>query len=116
MTSARMRSGSKRMAAAVTELSASIDEVNLGAQASLERLDKVLELTGRGQAAGASTHSAMGEITGTAGQISQAVTVIGEIANQIRRFGSLIGAPKARRSRNRTNLRAPRWDPNGIPG
>jgi methyl-accepting chemotaxis protein len=82
MTSDRMRSGSERMAAAVTELSASIDEVNLGAQASLERLDKVLELTGRGQAAGASTHSAMGEITETAGQISQAVTVIGEIANQ----------------------------------
>jgi len=81
-TSDRMRSGSEHMAAAVTELSASIDEVNLGAQASLERLDKVLELTGRGQAAGASTHSAMGEITGTAGQISQAVTVIQEIANQ----------------------------------
>jgi len=34
----------------------------------------------------------------------------------IERFGSLIGAPKARRSRNRTNLRAPRWDPNGILG
>jgi len=81
-TSNQMRSGSERMAAAVTELSASIEGVNLGAQASLERLDKALELTGKGQAAGASTHSAMGEITGTAGQISQAVTVIQEIANQ----------------------------------
>jgi hypothetical protein len=33
MTSARMRSGSKRMAAAVTELSASIGEVNGGKSA-----------------------------------------------------------------------------------
>jgi methyl-accepting chemotaxis protein len=78
----RMRAGSERMAAAVTELSASIDEVNLGAQASLDRLDKALDLTGKGRAAGASTHAAMGQIAGTAGQISQAVNVIEEIANQ----------------------------------
>jgi len=81
-TSDRLRSGSERMAAAVTELSASIDEVNHGAQASLERLDKALALTGQGQAAGTSTHLAMGEIAGTAGQISRAVNVIEEIANQ----------------------------------
>jgi methyl-accepting chemotaxis protein len=81
-TSDRLSTGSERMAAAVTELSASIDEVNAGAQASLERLDKALALTGQGQAAGASTHAAMGEIAGTAGQISQAVNVIEEIANQ----------------------------------
>ena len=81
-TSDRLRSGSERMAAAVTELSASIDDVNTGAQASLERLDQALELTGKGQAAGTSTHTAMGEIAETAGQISQAVTVIEEIANQ----------------------------------
>ena len=80
--SSSMRSGSERMAAAVTELSASIDEVNLGAQASLERLDKALALTGKGQEAGASTRAAMGQIAGTAGQISQAVNVIEEIANQ----------------------------------
>ena len=78
----KMRAGSERMAAAVTELSASIDEVNLGAQASLDRLDRALELTVKGQAAGASTRSAMGQIAGTAGQISQAVNVIEEIANQ----------------------------------
>ena len=81
-TSERLRSGNEHMAAAVTELSASIDEVNQGAQASLQRLDKALDLTGKGQAAGASTRKAMGEISGTAGQISQAVNVIQEIANQ----------------------------------
>ena len=77
-----MRLGSERMAAAVTELSASIDEVNRDAQASLERLDKALQVTGKGQEAGASTHEAMGRIAGTAGQISMAVNVIQEIANQ----------------------------------
>jgi len=81
-TSERLRSGNEQMAAAVTELSASIDEVNQGAQASLQRLDKALDLTGKGQTAGASTRKAMGEISGTAGQISQAVNVIQEIANQ----------------------------------
>ena len=77
-----MRLGSERMAAAVTELSASIDEVNQDAQASLDRLDKALQVTGKGQEAGASTHDAMGQIAGTAGQISMAVNVIQEIANQ----------------------------------
>jgi methyl-accepting chemotaxis protein len=77
-----MRGGSERMAAAVTELSASIDQVNQGAQASLDRLDQALVLTGKGQEAGASTRAAMGQIAGTAGQISQAVNVIEEIANQ----------------------------------
>jgi methyl-accepting chemotaxis protein len=81
-TSERMREGSERMAAAVTELATSIDEVNRDAQTSLDRLDKALDITGRGQAAGASTHTAMGQIAGTAGQISQAVNVIQEIANQ----------------------------------
>ena len=81
-TSERLRSGSERMAAAVTELSASIDQVNSGAQASLGRLDQALDITGKGQAAGTSTHEAMGQIAGTAGQISQAVNVIQEIANQ----------------------------------
>jgi methyl-accepting chemotaxis protein len=77
-----MRTGNERMAAAVTELSASIDEVNLDAQSSLERLDRALDLTGKGQTAGASTRVAMGQIAGTAGQISEAVNVIEEIANQ----------------------------------
>ena len=81
-TSETLRAGNEHMAAAVTELSASIDEVNRGAQASLERLDKALDLTSKGEAAGTSTRAAMGDISGTAGQISQAVTVIQEIANQ----------------------------------
>ena len=82
LTSERLRSGNEHMAAAVTELSASIDEVNQGAQASLNRLDRALDLTGKGQTAGAATRKAMGEIAGTAGQISTAVNVIEEIANQ----------------------------------
>ncbi|MDR3671277.1 MAG: methyl-accepting chemotaxis protein [Holophaga sp.] len=81
-TSDSMRSGSERMAAAVTELSASIDQVNLSAQSSLDHLHKVLEVTGKGQEAGTSTRAAMGQIATTAGQISQAVNVIQEIANQ----------------------------------
>jgi methyl-accepting chemotaxis protein len=81
-TSDSLRAGSERMAAAVTELAASIDEVNLGAQGSLGRLDRVLEITGKGREAGTSTHQAMDQIATTAGQISQAVGVIQEIANQ----------------------------------
>ena len=80
--STRLREGSERMAAAVTELSASIDAVNQGAQASLGRLDRAQDLTGKGQEAGASTRRAMGQIAETAGQISRAVGVIQEIANQ----------------------------------
>ena len=81
-TSNSMRSGSERMAAAVMELSASIDQVNQGAQESLASLHKALEIAGQGRAAGASTHEAMAQIAGTAGQIAQAVSVIEEIANQ----------------------------------
>jgi methyl-accepting chemotaxis protein len=81
-TSGSLRTGSERMAAAVTELSASIDEVNQAAQASLGSLQKAVEITGQGQAAGASTHAAMGQIADTAGRIVKAVNVIEEIANQ----------------------------------
>jgi len=81
-TADTMRAGSERMAAAVTELSASIDQVNQGAQASLDRLDQAMDAAGRGREAGRSSHAAMGRIAGTAGQISQAVGVIEEIANQ----------------------------------
>jgi len=77
-----MRSGGERMAAAVTELSASIEEVNQGTQASLSRLDEAVKATVRGEGAGTTTQTAMGEIAGTAGRISAAVGVIREIANQ----------------------------------
>ncbi len=77
-----LRQGSESMAASVNELACSIDSVNTGAQASLQLLDEALRATDRGQAAGSSTNAAMEEISGTAGQISAAVGVIQEIANQ----------------------------------
>ena len=80
--SEKLRFGSERMSAAVTELAASIDEVNQGTQASLGMLEEAIAATGQGQKAGDTTHAAMGEIAGTANQISQAVGVIQEIANQ----------------------------------
>ncbi|MBP1625807.1 MAG: chemotaxis protein [Holophagaceae bacterium] len=70
------------MAAAVAELSASIDEVSRAAQTSLEQLEKALEATQRGDAAGGATQEAMRGVTETAGRIASAVTVITEIANQ----------------------------------
>ncbi|WP_306602189.1 methyl-accepting chemotaxis protein [Geothrix sp. 21YS21S-2] len=80
--SENLRQGSESMSASVNELSYSIDAMNAGAQSSLKLLDEALRATDRGQAAGSSTHAAMGEIAGTAGQISTAVGVIQEIANQ----------------------------------
>nr|WP_320133341.1 methyl-accepting chemotaxis protein [uncultured Holophaga sp.] len=74
--------GSDRMVAAVAELSASIEEVNRGAQASLGRLDEALDATQKGDQAGQATHQAMEGITETAGQIGKAVGVIQEIAQQ----------------------------------
>jgi len=76
------QTGSERMVAAVAELSASIDEVNRGAQASLGRLEDALKSTVQGDQAGQATQSAMVGITETAGQIAKAVTVIQEIAQQ----------------------------------
>jgi methyl-accepting chemotaxis protein len=81
-TSERLRAGSERMSAGVTELAVSIDEVNRGAQASLEGLEHALQVAGQGMAAGAGTREAMGEIAGTADQIARAMGVIGEIARQ----------------------------------
>jgi len=76
------RTGSERMVAAVAELSASIDEVNRGAQSSLESLGEAQDATLKGDQAGMATHEAMEGITLTAGQIAKAVTVIQEIAQQ----------------------------------
>ncbi|WP_005036796.1 methyl-accepting chemotaxis protein [Holophaga foetida] len=70
------------MAAAVAQLSASIDEVSRAAQTSLEQLERALEATQRGDAAGGATQEAMRGVTETAGRIASAVTVITEIANQ----------------------------------
>jgi len=76
------QSGSEQTVAAVSLLSASIDEVNRGAQASLKRLDEALQATQRGDQAGQATQSAMVGITETASQIAKAITVIQEIAQQ----------------------------------
>jgi len=76
------RSGSEAMVAAVAELSASIDEVNRGAQTSLGRLEDALKATEQGNRAGQATHEAMLGITQTAEQIAKAVSVIQDIAQQ----------------------------------
>jgi methyl-accepting chemotaxis protein len=76
------RSDAESMAAAMTELSASIDEVSQSAQTSLVQLEAALDATNQGNQAGASTKKAMDEITQTTGRIAQAIGVIQEIANQ----------------------------------
>jgi methyl-accepting chemotaxis protein len=76
------RADAERMAAAMAELSASIDEVGNSAAASLTQLDAALEATHQGNLAGASTKSAMDDITQTTGRIAAAIGVIQEIANQ----------------------------------
>ena len=78
----KQKTEAERMAAAMTELSASIDEVGANAAASLSQLDTALDATQQGNAAGASTKSAMDDITHTTGRIAAAIGVIQEIANQ----------------------------------
>jgi methyl-accepting chemotaxis protein len=76
------RVSAERMAAAMGELSASIDEVGNNASSSLLQLEAALEATQQGNMAGASTNSAMEDITQTTGRIAQAIGVIQDIANQ----------------------------------
>ncbi|MCL1893756.1 MAG: methyl-accepting chemotaxis protein [Holophagaceae bacterium] len=76
------RSGAERIATAMTELSSSIDEVSLGAKASLTQLEAAIEATRKGNEAGETTKVAMQDITQTTGKIAQAISVIQEIANQ----------------------------------
>jgi methyl-accepting chemotaxis protein len=70
------------MAAAITELSASISEVATGATQSQRQLNETERATDHGVSSGASTTEAMADITRTAGDISRAVTVIQDIARQ----------------------------------
>jgi len=81
-SSEHQRGDAESMAAAMTELSASIDEVSRGATASLEQLDAALDATNQGNAAGDATKKAMDDITTTTGKIAAAIGVIQEIANQ----------------------------------
>jgi methyl-accepting chemotaxis protein len=76
------RVDAESMAAAMTELSASIDEVSRSAADSLAQLEAALDATNQGNMAGASTKTAMDEITQTTGRIAAAIGVIQEIANQ----------------------------------
>ena len=76
------RSEAEGMAAAMTELSASIDEVSQGASSSLAQLESALEATNQGNQAGTATKKAMDDITTTTGKIALAIGVIQEIANQ----------------------------------
>jgi methyl-accepting chemotaxis protein len=76
------KSSAEGMSAAMTELSASIDEVSRGAQGSLAQLNMALDATQQGNMAGEATKGAMEDITQTTGRIAQAIGVIQEIANQ----------------------------------
>jgi len=76
------KAGSEQMAAAITELSASISEVATGAGQSQRQLDETEKAGAHGVASGSSTTQAMADITRTAGEISRAVKVIQEIAQQ----------------------------------
>jgi len=76
------RDGAERMAAAMTELSASIDEVGRDSQDSLSQLEATLESTRRGSEAGESTKEAMKGIMQSNNRIAQAVEFIQDIANQ----------------------------------
>jgi methyl-accepting chemotaxis protein len=70
------------MAAAMTELAASIDEVSRDAQNSLIQLEAALSATRQGNEAGTATKGAMADITQTTSRIATAIGVIQEIANQ----------------------------------
>jgi len=76
------RDGAGRMATAMTELSASIDEMGRDSQNSLGQLEAALESTRRGSEAGESTKEAMRGIMQSNNKIAQAVEVIQDIANQ----------------------------------
>jgi methyl-accepting chemotaxis protein len=72
----------ERMAAAMAELSSSIDEVSRDSHSSLEQLEAALSATQQGNEAGNSTKQAMEVITQTTARIALAIGVIQEIASQ----------------------------------
>jgi len=76
------RAGADRMAVAMGELSASIEEVGRGAMGSLAQLEDAIDATQQGNSAGGATKSAMDDITTTTGRIAAAIGVIQDIANQ----------------------------------
>jgi len=76
------RRDAESMAAGMTELSASIEQVSHSAANSLSQLDIAIDLTNQGNTAGISTKEAMEAITQTTGRIATSIGVIQEIANQ----------------------------------
>jgi len=81
-TSASQREGAEAMAATIEELSASIQEVSHSAQDAIAVMEEALAATREGDAAGAATQAAMEGVIRSAGPISAATVVIGELASQ----------------------------------
>jgi methyl-accepting chemotaxis protein/ligand-binding sensor domain-containing protein len=76
------RDGAERMATAVVQFSASIEEVTQHVQASILMASEAVRSTDQGESAGRSTHAAMHRIRESTKRIVMAVEVIQEIANQ----------------------------------
>jgi methyl-accepting chemotaxis protein len=72
----------EQMATAVTELSASIEELSRDSQNNLNQMDAAMDATQQDNEAGKSTKEAMDNITQTTAKIAKAIGVIQEIANQ----------------------------------
>ena len=76
------RQGAERMASAVMELSASIQEVATTVRASQELAAEALKATQAGEGSGSSALSAMEEVVESTGRMVKAVNVIQDIARQ----------------------------------
>lgn len=76
------RDGAERMAAAMVQFSASIEEVTEHVRASIRMAEEAVISTDQGESAGRSTHEAMNRIRESTKRIVMAVEVIQEIANQ----------------------------------
>jgi len=76
------RDGAERMAAAIVQFSASIEEVTEHVRASVHMAEEAVASTDVGEAAGRSTNEAMNRIRESTKRIVMAVEVIQEIANQ----------------------------------
>jgi methyl-accepting chemotaxis protein len=78
----QQKADAEMMAAAMNELSSSIEEVSGHASRSLAQMEDALEATQQGNAAGESTKGAMSDIKQTTGKIAKAIRVIRDIAGQ----------------------------------
>ena len=76
------RQGAERMASAVTELSASIQEVATTVRASRDLAEQALKATQAGEGAGSTALEAMAEVTEATARMVKAVAVIQDIARQ----------------------------------